>query len=161
MKSLSILTRYADKVPELEWIEPVGDISDLLPREWGLYLFKDKITGRVDYIGSATGRKGLYQRLRNQHLQPKYKKSVFRLKVERGFTAEIPECSAEYIRENYWLAVLPVPEHISIIKALEQILIFEYSPKFNSETTKHNHGFNRTPESSGPAKPGEFGGGAG
>ncbi len=25
----------------------------------------------------------------------------------------------------------------------------------------HNKGFNRTPESTGPAKPGEFGGGAG
>jgi hypothetical protein len=138
MKSISILTKYADKVSDLDWIDPAGDPGALLPKEWGLYLFKNKLTGCIDYIGSATGSKGLYQRLRNQHLQPKYKKSVFRLKLEKELVDDVPDCSATYIRQRYLIAVLLVPEHISIIKALEQILIYEHLPKFNSETTKHN-----------------------
>ena len=138
INSISILKNYADKVSELDWIEAAGDIDTILPKKWGLYLFRNKLTGRIDYIGSATGSKGLYQRLRNQHLQPKYKQSVFRLKLEKELVDDVPDCSATYIKKNYLIAVLPVPEHISIVKALEQILIFEYSPKFNSETTKHN-----------------------
>ena len=138
INSILILKNYADKVSDLDWIEAAGDIDTILPKKWGLYLFRNKLTGRIDYIGSATGSKGLYQRLRNQHLQPKYKQSVFRLKLEKEFVDDVPDCSATYIKQNYLIAVLPVPEHISIVKALEQILIFEYSPKFNSETTKHN-----------------------
>lgn len=144
MKSISLLKKYTDKLPELDWLEPVGYAAAMFPKEWGLYLFKDKCTGRIDYIGSATGHKGLYQRLRNQHFQPSYKKSVFRLKIEKARVGGEPCCSAAYIMENYEVAILPVPEHISIIKAIEQILIFEYSPKFNSETTKHNAQSRRT-----------------
>jgi hypothetical protein len=136
MKSLSKLKTYSSKASNLEFNSITNTTLDELPMRIGIYLFRHKTSGKTDYVGTATGKKGLKQRIRNQHLNPNYVKSVFRIKVANERGKDIRSESVNYVRQNYELALLVVEDHISLIMALEQIMIYEYSPKYNSETIK-------------------------
>lgn len=136
MKALSQLKKYSVKTKELDFYPITDEYMDKIPNDIGIYIFKNKRNGKIDYVGTATGKKGLRQRVKNQHLNPKYIKSVFRLKIANDKNKDKKDESANFIKSNYKLALLPVLEHVSVIMALEQVLIYEYLPKYNSETTK-------------------------
>jgi hypothetical protein len=50
-------------------LDPEQDISKYIPRKYGIYGWFNKKDDNVEYIGSATGEGGLYQRIINQHLK--------------------------------------------------------------------------------------------
>lgn len=139
MKTLSLLKKYIDKISKTNYQTITGEVLNNIPKDIGIYFFRNKKSNKVEYVGTATGQKGLRQRVRNQHLNPNYIKSVFRNKVSADKRKHIKEECVDFIKNNYRIAMLPIPEHISIIKALEQIYIYEYLPKYNSETEKYNH----------------------
>jgi hypothetical protein len=134
MKSILLLKKHAAPVAKIEF----SVISDKrlaeLPCDRGIYLFKNRNTAKIDYIGTATGRKGLKQRIAKQHLNVNYVQSVFRIKVAKARRLSSEKKTVDFIKRNYSLGFLTIPEHVSIVKALEQLLIFEYSSKYNSET---------------------------
>jgi hypothetical protein len=139
MKSISKIRKYAGKAALLEGELITDEVLSELPTGWGIYVFRNRRTKRIDYVGTATGKNGLRQRIRNQHLRRNYLKSVFRIKLGNTLKVAKGEDVTDKIVRNYLLGFLLVPEHVSLIKALEQILIYEYSPKFNSETAKHSN----------------------
>ena len=130
MKTLDMIHKFIALYGQIEYIEIIHTQLSNIPKSKGLYFFKNRTTGHIDYVGTATGKKGLYQRIKTQHLRKSYNESVFRKKIEEK--NEIQN-SVDYITQNYLLGILIVEEHTSIIKALEQILILETSSKFNSE----------------------------
>lgn len=52
--------------------------ADSVPYGKGVYLWSSKSNGAALYIGVALGKRGLRQRIINQHLSLNYTKSVFR-----------------------------------------------------------------------------------
>ena len=136
MKALSQLKRYSVIAKGLDFYPITDKYMDTIPNDIGIYIFKNKRNGKIDYVGTATGKKGLKQRVKNQHLNPKYIKSVFRLKIANDKNKDEKDETANFIKNNYKLALLPMLEHVSVIMALEQVLIYEYLPKYNSETKK-------------------------
>lgn len=138
MKSLQLIQEYAEKISDIEFKDISSSELDGIEKIIGIYFFKNIDTGNVDYVGTATGKKGLFQRVRNQHLNPKYLESVFRVKLSDELGLHFGDESVRHIRENYRIGILYIKEHISIIMALEQIFIYELQPKFNSEIVKHN-----------------------
>ena len=136
MKSLPILKKYSVKASKLEFQPITDELLQGITNDIGIYIFKNKRSKKIDYVGTATGQKGLKQRVKNQHLNPKYIKSVFRVKVANAKNKDIKDECVTFIKRNYKLALLPIQEHVSVIMALEQVLIYEYLPKYNSETAK-------------------------
>ena len=52
--------------------DPAQDISNLIPRSFGIYGWFNKHNDSIEYVGKATGKNGLYQRIINQHLNKSY-----------------------------------------------------------------------------------------
>lgn len=52
------------------------NLKNIIPREWGIYLFKDKL-GKAIYIGQSCDKKGgLYTRIIQEHLNPNYHSDI-------------------------------------------------------------------------------------
>ena len=136
MKSLPLLKKYSVRATKLEFESINDEMLKNITSDIGIYMFKNKRNNKIDYIGTATGQKGLKQRVKNQHLNQNYIKSVFRVKVSTEKKKDIKEESVTFIKRNYKLAILPIPEHVSVIMALEQVLIYEHMSKYNSESNK-------------------------
>lgn len=140
-----------------------GVDSDLIPRGIGIYAWVDKETESVVYIGSATGKYGLYQRVWSQHLNPKYleirkhvftekdifqlenpiyhngqvaiDKSSFRRKIARRYLLKSGRESVHFIREHFSLrlAVYPPDEQERVVLD-SKTLIQLHKPLFNSRS---------------------------
>lgn len=134
---------------------------DDYPLERGIYAFIGKDTGNVKYIGCATGRRGLRNRVYAQHLRANYlekrekvfakmdsnqlkksmatrgvratEKSVFRKNIARKYDFAPGEECVAYIKEKFYLAMLPLPQHSrGDILDLEESWIKQYQPEFNN-----------------------------
>ncbi|MFH2060734.1 MAG: hypothetical protein ABIJ59_17800 [Pseudomonadota bacterium] len=134
MKAFPILKKYSSLFIKTEPQAITEELLNKLKKDFGLYYFQNTLTKKIDYVGTSTGKSGIKGRVKNQHLSAGYKKSVFRIKLmtEKKILSE--KDSVYFIKENYAIGIIYMPEHKSIIKALEQVLIFEYLPKFNSES---------------------------
>lgn len=113
----------------------VKDIKNItIPKRHGVYLFCDNIKDVPCYVGSATGKMGLYGRIYKNHLQASYQKSVFRKALIALYNLEAKEGSVNYIRENYnlrWIECSEIP--ILTICAIESLVIATLRPSFNKE----------------------------
>ena len=109
--------------------------KEVLPETAGVYCWIDKATKGIVYVGSATGNKGLRNRIWHQHLNPNYlesradkftrydlfqinhpiyinnkvaiDKSTFRKSVARRYLLKAGEESVKYILEHYLLSFEP------------------------------------------------------
>jgi hypothetical protein len=115
--------------------------DDSIPREIGVYCFRDRKTDKIVYIGRAIGEKGLYQRIRNQHVNNKYldkqnqkEKSVFRKKASNENELPIGDDCVKFICDNFTIAYLPCPEKPKqLIILTEKLLIIKEEPKYNNQ----------------------------
>jgi excinuclease UvrABC nuclease subunit len=131
-----------------------------VPKKWGLYAWFTKRGDQLVYIGKATGKKGLWQRIVNQHLNPNYletiiskhtskdqfqlenptlkngkvgiDKSAFRKNVARHKRLKAGKESVSYLKRAFNVSFI-VTNMLSgdEIRELEKKLIIEYNPKYN------------------------------
>lgn len=136
MKAFPILKKYSSLFFKAEPQAITDELLKNLKKDFGVYFFQNILTKKIDYVGTATGKSGIKGRVKTQHLSASYKKSVFRIKLmtEKEILSE--RDSVHFIKENYTIGIIYMREHKSIIKAFEQVLIFEHLPKFNSEAAK-------------------------
>jgi len=126
----------AKKFSQIRYIDGKDIKKPLIPKVWGIYLWKLKDAVEVVYVGVALGRKGLWGRIASQHLRSSYTKSVFRKKIAKEYNLGLREGSANYILENCSLAYLPCPNEKRVtLKISELLLIAVYKPKYNSDST--------------------------
>jgi hypothetical protein len=130
LKTLSdVATRTAQIARELigsECRDAAVVTQELVPKDHGVYLWRDKNSDRVSYIGSAVGRDGLRQRIAKQHLQPGYTKSVFRKAILDRAGGDPKGGSVHFIRETFTISWLACPDDgRSVIHAAEGLLIGE------------------------------------
>jgi hypothetical protein len=60
-------------ISRLEKINPNGlNLKMIVPKEKGIYFWIESDTEKLMYIGKASGKEGLYNRIINQHLRPTY-----------------------------------------------------------------------------------------
>lgn len=80
------------------------------PKEQGVYfVIKKNFSSKDDivYVGSATGKNGLHQRIDKQHLSPTYRKSddeeisVFRKKIKTLYNCSDSSSTLEAIKDKY------------------------------------------------------------
>jgi len=106
-----------------------------VPREHGVYIWRRAKTGRPAYVGSATGKKGLYGRIIEQHLRPSYTKSSFRNAVRADVAPNKPlderENSVKFVGRNFTLAWYECPDDSRLALAAEALLIAALKPKYN------------------------------
>ena len=133
---------------------------DAVPKEPGVYTWYDQAT--PIYIGRIIAQLGLYQRIVNQHLNPRYleprqskftkedhfqlnhpirdgknrvviDKSAFRKKVARAHELTAGEKSVKFIKTYYTFSFLSMVEAPeALVLAIEAALIRRYQPRFNS-----------------------------
>ncbi len=104
----------------------------------GIYIWRFKADGRPAYIGVGLGKKGLQQRIVEQHLRASYNKSVFRKAIEKEACIGPSQESVRFIRSHFTLAVIPCPEDSpAIVDAAEALLIAAINPRYNK--TKDNN----------------------
>jgi hypothetical protein len=138
---------------------------DALPSEWGLYAWHDIESGKMVYIGRATGKSGLRRRIR-QHLNPKYlerrasksyradafqrscavlidgrpaaiDKSMLRKKIGRHHRLAPGQSTVDYILDKLEISWLVLPnETDDQIHACEAALIRTWCPQFNGGSPK-------------------------
>jgi hypothetical protein len=136
MKAFPKLKKYALLFPQTKFQKITKQLLDELKTEYGVYFFQNGQTEKIDYIGTATGQSGIKGRVKNQHLYENYKKSVFRKKLSNENQTSTQKESVDFIKKYYTIGIIYMPEHPSIIKAFEQVLIFEKLPKYNSESNR-------------------------
>lgn len=111
-----------------------------VPKIKGIYLWRERRSGKIVYVGTTLGKEGLWERIVKQHLNPSYKKtrkeekSVLRKAIveERKISAG-KEC-VEWIKKNLLLSFQPCKKVRKIIGSVaEKILIAEYRPRYNKE----------------------------
>jgi len=138
-----------------------------IPKEIGLYTLIDKETKAISFIGTATGKNGLYHRIWNQHLNPVYletrkhifttldiyqlehpiyhnnqlaiDKSTFRKKVARKYLLKAGTESVNYIKEHFLLsfAIYP-PEQQETVMEKAKMLIALHQPIYNGRLRLHS-----------------------
>lgn len=59
------------KFEDLKKINP-NQAKELIPKNIGIYFWFENKTDRLVYIGTGSGKNGLYNRIVRQHLNPKY-----------------------------------------------------------------------------------------
>ena len=133
---------------------------DDIPTLQGLYVWSSASSGEVLYVGKASGRGGLRNRIWGQHLNPKYlesreetfqpadnfqrgccvliggrvcvDKSVFRRSIGRSLSLAPGERTVRYIRDCLAVSwVTFAPDLIGDIPRNELELIRELKPRFN------------------------------
>jgi hypothetical protein len=58
---------------KLENIDPNNiNLKQIIPKNIGIYFWLKNVTNESMYIGTGSGKKGLYNRIITQHLNPKY-----------------------------------------------------------------------------------------
>ena len=135
---MELLKKIKDNIEKIEkesFFDILDDTLEKISQEKGIYIFKNKKTGKIDYIGSATGKKGLFQRISKQHLWNNYKKSVFRIKIAKYNKLNEGE-TVDFIADNFILKTIVIESDIRFILLLEHVLIYKYNTKFNSENNK-------------------------
>lgn len=114
-----------------------------IPIEKGIYIFYSK-DNKIVYVGSATGKKGLQQRIK-QHLNPKYidkkenkEKSTFREQIiSDNPKLEIGQEVIEYIIDNFDLSYKEI-ENEDMILLTELLLIKGIKPIYNDTKNKED-----------------------
>jgi predicted RNA-binding protein with PUA-like domain len=137
---------------------PIEDLSYVIPKKIGIYAWFWAKDDKLVYVGKATGKDGLYQRIIRQHLNPDYlltdknkwnekdvfqaqnpailkgkpaiDKSAFRKNISRGHKLQPGIDSVEYIKNNFTLRFLNISRKEDIF-SLEKELISFYKPKYN------------------------------
>ncbi len=134
--------------------------ADNVPQKSGLYAWFTKRGDQLVYIGKATGKKGLWQRIMNQHLNPDYletriskhtskdqfqlenriykngkvgtDKSAFRKNVARLRRLKAGKESTSYLKRAFNVSFI-VANMLSSdeIRELEKKMIIEFNPKYN------------------------------
>lgn len=127
---------YGEKLVKAEK-HAVDDVDELdVPREIGIYLWRSKNDDHIVYIGQALGRRGLYQRIIQQHLNVRYRKkgvekSAFRREVANDHNLEW-EAVVPFIKENYTLSFITFPkEDKRLANFVEKLLQFELEPEYS------------------------------
>jgi hypothetical protein len=135
MESIKLIKKYINKLNATEPSIIREQLKSELPIEHGVYMFMRKRSKHIDYVGTATGKNGLKQRVK-QHLSPSYDKSVFRIKLSEDKSIPSLTEQVEHLKRHYLLLFIPIIEHKSIIMAIEQVLIFEKGSIYNNENFK-------------------------
>jgi excinuclease UvrABC nuclease subunit len=131
-KDLKDALSYAEKLLRSKGYDPKEIDRDAVPKDIGVYIWRDKSGGKVVYVGSALGKKGLYQRIVTQHLSKSYTGSMFKRHVAEEQNIDIKQATFNYIENNFkfsFVAVKQPQRHLVLL--IEEILIYEYQPKYN------------------------------
>jgi hypothetical protein len=154
------ITKIMMKLRESIKLDPVQDISHLVPRIYGVYGWFNKKDDSIEYVGSATGKSGLYQRIINQHLKKSYlltikegerhendeyqmihyairknrkpaiDKSAFRKNISRYNKLSPGSESVNFIKNNFYLHFLTFDNKDEALN-VEKELIANFRPKYN------------------------------
>ncbi len=117
------------RAPEIQFTDST---SLFVPDSWGIYLWRCLDSRTITYVGVATGKDGLRQRIVKNHLYPNYTKSVFRIAVSEKFGLDIREQSVDFIKKHFALSYLSCTSlSEATVKAAEQIIIAAFSPVYN------------------------------
>ena len=137
-------TEIAEKICRELLTAPRIDIRDLkkdgVPKHKGIYLWRERNSGKIVYVGAALGKRGLRQRIVAQHLNPNYAISrggsvIRKAIVELEYVSPSEGC-VDWMKENLLLSFWP-PEEVEvedvIFRLAEKILIAEERPRYNKE----------------------------
>jgi len=142
-------------------LDPGQDISHLVPRKYGIYGWFNKKDDNIEYIGSATGEDGLYQRIIKGHLRESYlltikvgkhyekdayqrvnytirkngkhaiDKSAFRKNISRHNKLSPGTESVNFIKKNFYLRFLMINDGDEAESLERQLLDRLPKPKYN------------------------------
>ncbi len=136
-----------------------------VPKTVGIYAWFTKRADRLVYIGKATGKNGLWQRILKQHLNPEYletiiskhtskdqfqlqnpiykngkvgiDKSVFRKTVARHKKLKAGKESVSYLKRVFNVSFIFTNRlNSDEIRELEKELILEFNPRYNFSMKK-------------------------
>ena len=83
----------------LEQIDPnKTDLKNIIPKEIGIYFWIENETNKLMYIGTASGQKGLYNRIIGQHLRSTY--IEYRANKGRNIVKDAYQLEHAIIRER-------------------------------------------------------------
>ena len=131
-----------------------------LPKDIGIYAWIEKESNSIVYIGTATSKYGLYQRIWNQHLNPNYletrkhviseqdiyqienpiyhngklaiDKSSFRRKLARRYLLLAGHESVEFIKKHFSLSIcIYPPDEREKVVHRGKMLINTHQPFYN------------------------------
>jgi len=138
-------TKKAEKICQKLLSAPcldVGRLKNEIPKHKGIYLWRKRRGGKIVYVGTALGKRGLARRIVGQHLNPKYmqkgkEKSTLRKAVVEDIKNLSPgkKC-VDWIKINLVLSFWPrerVKTKDVVFSLAEKILIAEEEPDYNKE----------------------------
>lgn len=106
-----------------------------VPEAIGVYLWRVKKDNKVIvYVGRALGTRGLRQRIVKQHLSRSYS-SVFKRRIAKEHGLNRKEETLGFLANNFSFSFVTVShDEEKIARLAEDLLINEYSPKYNTHT---------------------------
>jgi hypothetical protein len=155
ISSVSDLVRALIAAPAYH---PNTDLSAMIPRGTGIYVWFAVQEDKMVYVGTATGRTGLYRRIMKQHLDPSYlltdkskskpkdafqaanpaisngkpaiDKSAFRKNISRVHSLRPGHDSVDFIIRSFSVRFVCIQDRDTIL-AVERDILANYHPEYN------------------------------
>ena len=153
------LTDLRDALVSAQPHDPADDLTRLVPKRIGVYIWSAREDDSIVYVGKAVGCRGLYTRIIKQHLNPRYlltdqtkwhrekdayqaaehallngkpaiDKSAFRKNIGRMHRLPPGQPTVDFIRSHFLLRFVLVPSKAAGAQ-LEHRIISAASPRYN------------------------------